>query len=142
MNRFLKMTILAAASFATIATPITSAYAGSWGRHGGGWHSSHHRHHRTGDAVAAGILGLAAGAVVGSLLSQPEPVYTQPVPTYSPLPPQTYYPAAPDYAPIYGGYEPWSPGWYSYCSERYRSFNPNTGTYRGYDGQDHFCAAN
>lgn len=141
MNRFLKMTILTAAGFTAIATPITSASADSWGRYGGSWHSSHHRHHRTGDAVAAGILGLAAGAVVGSILSQPQPVYTQPVPTYSP-PPQIYYPTPQPYAPRYQGYEPWSAGWYNYCSERYRSFNPNTGTYRGYDGQDHFCTAN
>lgn len=141
MNRFLKMTILAAAGFSAIATPITSASADSWGRHSGRWHPSHHRHNRTGDAIAAGILGLAAGAVVGSIMSQPQPVYAQPVPTYSP-PPPVYYPAPPAYAPTYRGYEPWSRGWYNYCSERYRSFNPNTGTYRGYDGQDHFCTAN
>jgi hypothetical protein len=40
------------------------------------------------------------------------------------------------------GFEPWSRSWYNYCSDRYRSFNPNTGTYRGYDGRDHFCTAN
>lgn len=38
-----------------------------------------------------------------------------------------------------GRYAAWSPGWYEYCQNRYRSFNSRTGYYRGYDGQDHFC---
>ncbi|MBL0371950.1 BA14K family protein [Rhizobium sp. KVB221] len=40
-----------------------------------------------------------------------------------------------------GGLEPWSAEWRAYCSQRYQSFNNRTGTYRGYDGQDHFCTA-
>lgn len=35
--------------------------------------------------------------------------------------------------------EPWSKEWFGWCVKRYRSFNPETGTYRGYDGADHFC---
>jgi hypothetical protein len=35
--------------------------------------------------------------------------------------------------------EPGSPEWYDYCSAKYRSFNPDTGYYRGYDGQYHLC---
>ncbi|WP_319533537.1 BA14K family protein [uncultured Cohaesibacter sp.] len=43
-------------------------------------------------------------------------------------------------APVYyGSPAPWTPGWYSYCSSRYRSFNPHTGYFRGYDGRLHFC---
>lgn len=38
-----------------------------------------------------------------------------------------------------GRYEPWSPEWYAYCSRRYRSFNPRTGYFLGYDGVYHFC---
>ncbi|MBL1404928.1 MAG: BA14K family protein [Rhizobiales bacterium] len=38
-------------------------------------------------------------------------------------------------------YEPWTQQWQNYCSNRYRSFNPNTGTFRGYDGLNHFCVA-
>lgn len=37
------------------------------------------------------------------------------------------------------GYEPWTPQWNRWCANRYRSFNPRTGTFRGYDGADHFC---
>ncbi|HMF66086.1 MAG TPA: BA14K family protein, partial [Phyllobacterium sp.] len=40
------------------------------------------------------------------------------------------------------GAQPWSPGWYRYCANRYRSFNPETGTFRGYDGRDYFCNVN
>lgn len=38
-------------------------------------------------------------------------------------------------------FEPWTPEWQNYCSNRYRSFNLNTGTFRGYDGLNHFCVA-
>ena len=36
-------------------------------------------------------------------------------------------------------YEPWTPEWEDWCRDTYRSFNPRTGTFRGYDGLDHFC---
>ena len=53
-----------------------------------------------------------------------------------------YFPPAPreDYADA-GTIEPWTNEWYRYCAQRYRSFKPATGTYRGYDGLDHFCVA-
>lgn len=35
--------------------------------------------------------------------------------------------------------EPGSPEWYDYCSAKYRSFNPDTGYYKGYDGEYHLC---
>ena len=38
-------------------------------------------------------------------------------------------------------YEPWTRPWYDYCSQRYRSFNPDSGTFVGYDGREHFCVA-
>ncbi|RCS25900.1 BA14K family protein [Phyllobacterium salinisoli] len=162
MNRIVKAAVLAAASVAAVVAPLsmTTASAGDWGnRGGGGW--GHHRggwgpgpawggrpyyrhRNRSGDAWAAGAIGLAAGALIGSAMSQPQ---------YAPPPPIIY-----DQPPVYGGYyapaprrviyqrsvgfQPWSNGWYNYCSNRYRSFNPRTGTYRGYDGADHFCTAN
>lgn len=36
-------------------------------------------------------------------------------------------------------YAPWTPEWYAWCARRYRSFDPNTGYYLGYDGEYHFC---
>ncbi len=35
--------------------------------------------------------------------------------------------------------EPWSEEWYDYCFQRYRTFNPNNGTYLAYDGRRYFC---
>lgn len=37
--------------------------------------------------------------------------------------------------------EPWSDSWISYCRTKYRSFNPKSGTFLGYDGDRHFCVA-
>ncbi|MEW5421572.1 BA14K family protein [Amorphus sp. 3PC139-8] len=37
------------------------------------------------------------------------------------------------------GIPPWTPAWYEYCSNKYKSFNPQTGLYLGYDGKYHYC---
>lgn len=42
-------------------------------------------------------------------------------------------------APARGRYEPWSPEWYDYCSAKYRSFNPKTGYFTTYGGEQRFC---
>ena len=93
-----------------------------------------------GDAAAAAIIGLAGVAIIAGALANANP------PTvYETYPaPDTRYPPAPGrsgpkvitYASTL---EPWTRGWYEWCDDRYRSFNPETGTYRGYDGRDHFC---
>ena len=73
-----------------------------------------HRHH--GHAAAAGIAGFAAGAIIGGALAQPQPrgvVVVEPSYGYS--------------------------DWIAYCSARYRSFNPRTGLYVGYDGRYREC---
>jgi hypothetical protein len=31
------------------------------------------------------------------------------------------------------------PNWIAYCSSRYRSFDPMSGTYLGFDGNRHYC---
>jgi hypothetical protein len=85
------------------------------GHGGGGW--------------GAGLLGFGIGAIVGSALT-PREVYV--VPDYDDYEPAYYGPAA--YGP-----PPWSPEWYNYCTSRYRSFNPRTGYFMGYDGRPYFC---
>lgn len=47
--------------------------------------------------------------------------------------PHVYQPA------YYANPAPWTPGWYRYCAAKYRSFNPGTGYFVGYDGRHHFC---
>ena len=71
----------------------------------------------------AGLVGFGVGALVGSTIA---PRF------YGPPPPAVYGPAA--YGP-----PAWTPAWYTYCAQRYRSFNPHTGYFIGYDGQPYFC---
>jgi hypothetical protein len=65
-----------------------------------------------GNALAAGALGLATGAIVGGALAQQQraPVYV-----------------APNQSAV------------AYCSQRFRSYDPASGTYLGYDGLRHPC---
>ncbi|MET3589822.1 hypothetical protein ABID23_000909 [Bartonella silvatica] len=118
-------------------------------------HKHHVDNHNSGDALAAGILGLAAGAVLGNVLKKPE----QPQIIYQAVPqqrvvyqevPQVVYQQIPQNQVIYEVnstatyqqlHEPWTRGWLQYCKKKYRSFNPKTGTFRGYDGLDHLCYA-
>jgi hypothetical protein len=135
MNICIKAAVLALATAATVIPTVTSAQAEDWRRR---------HHHSDGDAVALGALGLATGVVIGgAIASQPryqERVYVDPEPEYyEPRP--VYRRARPVMVETYGGLEPWTPGWYSYCSQRYRSFDSQSGTFVGYDGREHFCRA-
>jgi hypothetical protein len=131
MNKGLKIAVLATAAVATAMVSLTPASADRYYRH---------RHYDGGDALAAGAIGLAAGALIGGALAQPaEPIYRDYDDGYYRRPVRVYREVAPRY---YDGAQPWSPGWYRYCANRYRSFNPETGTFRGYDGRDYFCNAN
>ena len=85
-------------------------------------------HHHGGGGWGAGLLGFGVGAIVGSALA-PREVYV--VPDYD------YEPAY--YGPAAYGPPPWTPEWYTYCAQRYRSFNARTGYFRGYDGLPYFC---
>lgn len=106
--------------------------------------------------IGAGIVGLAAGALLGGALAAPRyappPAYYAPrgYPYYQPYyaappvvryvaPPVVHYAPAPVGMPWAGGYPPFSDGWLAYCSRRYRSFDPRTGTFLGYDGNRHYC---
>jgi hypothetical protein len=105
----------------TLAVPAEAGRGRGYGRH-------HHYHGGDGwNAVGAGLLGFGVGAIVGSALT-PREVYVAPPP-----PRPTYY------TPAGYGPPPWTPDWYTYCYSRYRSFDPNSGTFVGYDGYEHFC---
>ena len=96
----------------------------------------HDRHHHSGAPYAAGAFGFAAGAILGSALSQPR-YYYEPAPVY--VAPRYVAPAYVQPSYVYAAPSPWTPGWYAYCEDRYRSFNPRTGYFVGYDGGYHFC---
>jgi len=75
-----------------------------------------------GCAVGAGIV---AGAIIGGAIANSQPRYYGPGPGY-----------------YYGG-----PGYYgpppadavAYCMDRFKSYDPRSGTYLGYDGYRHPC---
>jgi hypothetical protein len=147
MNRIFKTAVLSAAVAATMLVALPAANADEW---------RHHRHHGNGDAIAAGVLGLAAGALIGGALANDRPppdanryyddgyyndgYYDREV-RVRPAPVRRYY-VEPRvvYADRYA--EPWTRDWYEYCSDRYRTFNSRTGTFTGNDGEQHFCTAN
>lgn len=83
------------------------------GRHYGGRYYG--RGYNGGAAVGAGIAGLAAGAIIGGAIANSQ----QPA----------YY----EGAPAVGGDA------VAYCMQRFRSYDPASGTYLGYDGIRHSC---
>ncbi|MEQ1949976.1 BA14K family protein [Mesorhizobium sp. CN2-181] len=152
MNRLLKSAVLGLAVSAATLSALPAAQAGDGWRHN---HYNHYNYNSSGDLVAAGVLGLAVGALAAGVATAPryyepepvyvEPAYREPVRVYReprPAPYRGYYADEPEVVYATGGLEPWSPDWYDYCAGRYRSFNPRTGTFTGYDGLQHFCQAN
>ncbi len=77
------------------------------------------RHHNRGWGWGAGAAGFAAGALLGSALA-PRPYYYYGPPVYA-------------YQPGYSGDAE------GYCLRRFRSYDPRSGTYMGYDGRRHPC---
>ena len=74
------------------------------------WRGRHHHHGYYGGGAALG--GFAAGAILGGALAAQRPYY--------------------------------GPGYYDgdavgYCASRFRSYDPGSGTYLGYDGYRHPC---
>jgi BA14K-like protein len=150
MSTLSKRLIATALTGVILLPTVVTAEAGprnGWRDNQRGHHQSHRKHRKhkrhnnndnVGAAVAAGIIGLAAGAILLGATSQP---------SYAGPPATPYYPPAPDYPPapypgrVNGnvGYQPWSPAWYQYCSSKFRSFNPSTGTYTTYRGVQRFC---
>ena len=141
MNRLAKTLLLTATAAALTLSAIGEASARDrYWRHGGGYH------HGGNDALVGGAVGLATGLIVGSAIANSprydEPRYIDPPvyePEYQAVP---VYRAPPRYyAPVRTAAEPWTPQWERYCSYRYRSFDPSSGTYVGNDGRSHFCTA-
>ena len=99
-----------------------------WGGHGWGWGAG-------AGFVAGALLG---GALVGPRYYGPGPYYYGPGPYYAPDP---YYAAPGPYYSDPGPYsaDPTGGDPVAYCQSRFRSYDPRSGTYLGYDGQRHPC---
>ncbi|HUI14676.1 MAG TPA: BA14K family protein [Xanthobacteraceae bacterium] len=108
----------------TVLATASPAAAWGWHRgwHGGGW--------GWGGAVAAGVIGGAVAAATSPLWA---PGYYDYDPGYAYGPGYGYgYAVAP--APVAPG-----GGAVAYCESRFRSYDPASGTYLGYDGMRHPC---
>jgi hypothetical protein len=106
-------TALALAASSVVA--VSAASAQGW-RHHGGYHGGYHRGYRGGGAIA----GFAAGALIGGALASQQGYYG---PGYVEGP--AYVEGGGDAA--------------DYCLSRFKSYDPASGTYLGYDGARHPC---
>jgi hypothetical protein len=118
-------------SVATAAGPRGNWNGGGGWNGAGGWRGGHHRH--------GGFWpGVAAGAFVGGALANSYAYYDDPYyygaygPDYYADNSYYYDDSAPAVAVGVGGDA-------SYCAQRYRSYDPASGTYLGYDGERHPC---
>lgn len=105
-----------------------------WRRYGyGPRYYGYRRGPAVGAGIAAGIIGgaLAAGALAAP---PPPPVYYEPAPVYV-APPVVYAPSVPR---AYG-YSTEDTDAVAYCSRRFRSYNPETGTYIASGGVVRAC---
>ena len=128
-------TLLALPASAAPLAPATAAVAtaqpGSdlvqtvqWRRYGYGprYYGGYRRGPAIGAGIAAGVIGGALAA--GALAAPPPPVYYEPAPVYV-APPVVYAPPVPR---AYG-YSVEDTDAVAYCSRRFKSYNPETGTY-------------
>jgi hypothetical protein len=114
----MKRTIATLAAVLLLAGPADA----QWRRDGGpGWRGGGGFDRPYGGGIGGAVLG---GAIVGGMISNyfnPPPVYVAP-PIY--VQPQV---APPQFNPV------------AYCVSRFRSYNPATGLYFGFDGAYHPC---
>ena len=113
-----------------IRAPAPAQGPGAFGGSGAGQYAGRHdgdRWRYNGAGVGAGLV---AGALVGGALAAQQGYYNAPVEEY----PVEEYPVQAD--PAQGEDAAADE---EYCFRRYRSYDPRSGTYVGYDGYRHSC---
>lgn len=112
--------MLAIAAVAAIGISFCPTDGFTAGRHSGGYHVGGYRGGgwRGGGGWGGFGAGFVGGAILGGMLASP------------------YYYGGYDYnpAPEFGPDDA-----VAYCMQRFRSYDPNSGTYLGYDGRRHPC---
>ena len=104
--------LVAATALMAVAAPAEAQWRGRYHRGGGG----------------AAIGGFVAGALIGGAIASSQRGYYGSGYGYGP----GYAYAPPAYAPAYGGGDE-----VGYCMARFKSYDPGSGTYLGYDGARH-----
>lgn len=149
MNRIATALLAAVIGATPILAGTTTASAGDWRKsykngkpvhtrpvnNGGNWQG-------VGAGLAAGaVLGLGAGLLINRPPPPPRVYYAPPPPpppvVYYPAPPPVYYPPPPP-APVYYDRR-WTEAHIEWCLDRYRSYNPATNMFTGYDGYQRQC---
>jgi hypothetical protein len=125
--------------------PCISPHAGNYRAAGAGPGQFHNQQHGYahgygrghGDGIGLGVgAALVTGAIIGGAMEQNQDYY--PVESY----PADSYPVYSDQGPLYdaGGALVANDGnSVAYCQQTYRSYDPASGTYLGYDGMRHAC---
>jgi hypothetical protein len=114
-----KTAIILTTALALAAAAVAPASARPWHRHHGwGW----------GGSAAAGF---ATGAIIGGALASRPYGYGYGYRPYAYAPPAVVYED--------DAYAAGSDRDDAYCAQRYRSYDPRSGTYLGYDGARHPC---
>lgn len=148
MNRIATALLAAVIGAAPVLATATAASAGN--SYKNGKLVRYNKPHNNGGGnnvnwggVGAGfVAGAAVGVGAGLLINRPPPrVYYAPPPppvVYYPAPAPAYYYPPPPPPPVYydGG---WTEAHIEWCLDEYRSYNPATNTYTGYDGLQHVC---
>ena len=119
MKKFVALGLAGALIAGSLGASIASAEARGQERDRGG--------SEAGAAIAGGIFGFALGALASQQNDYPQYYYPS-----APYPPVVYAPQYPAYAQ--NSHVAW-------CEQNYRSYNPGTDTYLGYDGYYHYCVA-
>ena len=151
MSKLATAALAALIGVASISASMTTASADWKGQPRG-----YHKYHSDGGWKAGPGVGFAAGALVGlgvgAIVATPRPYYPPVRPYYPPVRPYAYYAPAPVYYPpppvVYRAPPPpvyyyaataWNQAHVDWCSATYRSYNPATDTFTGYDGYPHRC---
>jgi hypothetical protein len=127
-----------AAALALSACTILASAAPASAQRWGGWHGGWHGGWGFGGAVAAGVIGGAVAAATSPFWAPGYYDYYGGYP-YSPYGYNTYYAPPPAVAVAPGPVVAQNGDDVAWCQSRYRSYNPSTGTFLGYDGQNHPC---
>jgi hypothetical protein len=114
---------LSLGAHAEVKFTVGHNHGGGWREHQ--WRGDRHHHHRGGNAgglIAAGVAGLMLGAALSNANR------------YDPPPAPVPYRDVDTYVEPYGGHD-----WARYCSQKFATYDPATGTYLAADGRRYPC---
>jgi hypothetical protein len=122
-------------------------YGRHHGRHFVPRHLPHHDKDSDKAAIAGAVIGLAIGAIIASEANRHDNESNRYRSYATPPQPEPRHPSraqrntsSPKVARQWAvAPEPFTDEWYQYCADRYRSFDPNTGTFQPYEGPRKLC---